>query len=152
MSQETLHLIVLLVWVGIWFGVGYYAHTLGRRWYVWMLVAVMIVPNFIVLIILAYIGRAKVKPIVRHEPTQVEKDLREVARILNDRPLPAKTQWKIVTGMIALIMLGIGATVLYAQTIQPQHHVVTYQAKPNPQLHLPPPRFHNLWTQPEADF
>ena len=133
MSHETLQLIALVVGVGLWIGVGYYAHTLGRRWYVWMPVALVTSPVF-VLIVLVLCGMTNEKltqikqaKLIEAKPTQIEKDMRAVARILNERELPAKRQWNIVAGMIVLLVLGGCATVLYAQSIQPHHHFVTYQ-------------------------
>jgi hypothetical protein len=51
----------------------------------------------------------------------IETDMRAVARIMKQRELPMKAQWKLVGGFLAIIGLGLGATMLYAQTIQPQH-------------------------------
>jgi hypothetical protein len=146
-SHEALQLVALAINIGLWIVVGLYAHSLGRRWYVWMLVC-LVCPTVLTLIILACCGMTKDKLILVNQPkaieppkpTQVEQDLRAVALVMQQKQLPAKTQWKIVAGMLVLIVLGVAATFAYASTIKPQHQVVTYQQHVTP--HLPPLNLH----------
>jgi hypothetical protein len=145
-SHEALQLVALAINIGLWIVVGLYAHSLGRRWYVWMLVC-LVCPTVLTLIILACCGMTKDRLIeinqpkpIEVKPTQVEQDMRAVACMMKQKQLPANTQWKIVAGMLVLIALGVAATFAYASTIKPQHQVVTYQQHVTP--HLPPLHLH----------
>jgi hypothetical protein len=138
-----------LLWIGLCSAVAYYAQTLGRSWRTWFLIAFLTSPTLAFPLLLwlclsvpkaespeptktksqmtevekdmrkvARILRQREKPTPKPvEPTQIEKDMREVARILNEpKRLSPKIQWLIVAGALTTMIASVAMVASNAAT------------------------------------